>query len=274
MKTETAYAIDIASGTAREFAKAKAEEYRDRCSETEFFGIADVIGTLHDGTPVVIDWKTGQRNGDPHTKYQLRFFATALHLITGAPSVEARFGYIDEVGACFYETARFSVIEDDFAKTLMALGRLHDATVRARALLDEGKVPDVRTGDHCQWCPAWGACPAKAGIVARTLPDLEWAAEQLDLMSPEQVGTAWVKYKELEQAMYRVGDILKERAKQEPIPLPNGQWVKPVPSTRTSVDAKKLVSLAKRLGASKRDIDECVSMTTYDTLRQVGRKNE
>ena len=118
-----------------------------------------------------------------------------------------------------------------------------------------------KMGSHCKYCPAMVSCPAHRATLAAML-DVGVAVEQ---MTPELVGEAWTKLKAIESMAERVDFAIRERARREPIPLPNGKHLRLVESSRTSQDAK---AMAERLRALGEDPEKFKKTTTYTQVRE------
>lgn len=270
MIIEQPFAIDIATRTVRRLEKRGHREYAPT-SPTEFFGTVDRIDRLKDtGIWCATDWKTGLFLEGIDDRMQLKFFTTAIHLETGASVVEGRYGYITESGRHFWDKHTFGLL--DFEDTLDALTTLHGRIQLAHQLVNDGGVPNLRTGAHCTYCPAYNVCPAKAGLVKRMLPDIEAVAAQIALMTPANVGIAYSKYQELSSQIEKLGKIFKEYAHSNDVPLPNGKTLKVVESSTSRMNTTHLAELARKLGASDADIESCRKTSYFTKLQQVSTK--
>lgn len=263
---EQPFAIDPVAGTVRLLPKTEHRDYLG-VTPTEFYGTVDLICRDTAGNLVVNDWKTGRDLGDPRRKMQLRFFSLAMYMLHGVTKVNQRFTYIHEDGSSSAVGADVDAI--DFEVTRDELKKLYASITGARRARDAGKTLTVTTGDHCQYCSSWAYCPAKAGIVRRVIPDLEVLEERLAAMTAEELGVAWTKYRELQDCLKRVENVLKERAKTDPLPLPDGRVVRALRQSKSSIDATRALALAKKYGALDWELDSCIRTTSYDVTREV-----
>jgi hypothetical protein len=267
VRTEVAFAIDVRDGLTREIACPQARDYGE-LGEWEIAGTADFVAVrTGDGTPVVGDFKTGPNGADrPREHAQVRAQAYAWAQLCGETACDARIVLIDEGGACRVLRDEFDVF--DQVATLDAL-QVTLARVRAsESLVAVGGTPHVATGSHCQYCPAWTACPSHVALARRLVPTLTELDERLALMSPVDAGRAYDVAQRAQRLVSHVLDELKARARQEPLPLPDGKVLRPSKSYMTTrVDAAALERLARELGADDSAIAACVHRTEVSPVK-------
>ena len=251
---EVPYAIDICSETCRRM-RGGQREYADR-TDREFVGTVDVV-CLRSGTYVVRDYKTGSNLGDPYHKMQLRFAATAVHMMTDASTVVAEYVYIHEDGTHSVSSTQFSTW--DFVETIEVLSKLRTDILDAAS-----RMPNVSvaTGPQCRFCPAYWSCPAQGGALLK-------AGSINDSGEMSQV---WAAYEQARIAIDRVKPLVNDYVDQHGIDMPDGTVVRMYSTTKRAANVGKLVKLARGRGASDDDISDCYYDNTTTYPRQVKRK--
>lgn len=265
IRVERVYALDVVGQLASELEKRDDNKY-DR-PDTEFLGRCDYVAVAADGTPVAGDHKTGVDMGPPSSRWQMRFFAIVLWLMNDRPAfVEIRFDYIAEDGSVKIVAERVGVM--DIEQWLGELAGLRGRLLAAKAVIEAGGVPNVRSGDWCKFCPTFHQCPAKLQFVRQVLPQLTAAAELADMMSPTELGVAWSQYTAFKQLVERIGTVIEEAVERPEyvsgLPLPNGNTLRPMRRVgKAKVNISKLLKVAADAGATKAAIDACSSTSSY-----------
>jgi hypothetical protein len=208
---EVAFAFDTATGKARELGRGIGRRYE--CSPTEVAGTSDVIALLDDDAVLVDDYKSGwSRRPRASESLQLRFYALAGARAYGRSRAVVRLTRIMEDGEVWVDEAALDAFDlDSFAADL---GALASQIEEARKLYAEGVEPDMAEGAHCRWCPAFSRCPAKCALLAA---DPACAA-----ITPEGAARAYERIKLHRQALDAAEEILRDYARANPIPLPDG----------------------------------------------------
>lgn len=260
---ERVYAIDVVAGTARLLEKSNDNNYA--IEPDEFPGRCDVVAFLNDGTPVVADHKTGKELGKLSDLYQLRFFALALHLLTGRPFIEIRVNYVEPDGAVRIVLERLGPSDHD--ETLTTLRNLRVRLLRVHEQLQRGETPSVTTGDQCHFCKAYATCPAKLPLLKSVLPDLEELSDQIDMMTPTAIAAAWTKTREVASLLERVKAVVDEATKRvigtTGIPMGDNQVLRWVESSSKQLNQSKLIALAKDKGAADEAIAACYTTNRF-----------
>lgn len=210
LRTEVAYALTW-DGSVRELGLTAHRQYT--IAPGEIPGTADLIAHTRDGSHIyVVDWKTGQERHDPATSRQLLHAAYCVAQIYAdscagepqlpKPRTTIAFAYLTEDGVDLRE---HEIDPEDWPRILDYI--TYPAIKRGLAAAQYEKTGqiDVRTGLHCQWCPAKLACPAtRAGVELVRQAESELPA---GLLRPEEVATyyrAWLQVKlvggQIEQA--------------------------------------------------------------------------
>jgi hypothetical protein len=273
---EMAYALDVETDSARVLGTNLGRNY-PATGETEIAGTSDIEGVRIDGVPVVIDVKSGQPVTDAEHNPQLKFFALARHLLTGAPEVEGRIAYVAEDGSVRLDAHVYDAFAlESYGDELRAVpGRI--AAMRKLVVL--GEVPPVSSGDHCTYCPAKPACPRYVALAREVVreaggiagADAETIPARLAAMTPEEQGAAWHKAKEVEALLKHVIDALKSLAKQEPIPLPSGKTLRAISVTSSRIVQSAALDMLREKGATEEEIATLYSTHVGEQVRTVGR---
>lgn len=281
IRNEAAYALDIRARTARflglnidrNYVQA-AKLLGEPLGEWEIPGSIDIEGDLEDGRPVESDAKFGFHDVTPaHENGQLLFFAAVRHVMTGAPEVVGRILKIKPSGKVWRDEAVYTAFQlDDF------MDRVEDALVQAKAasalLESEGIQPDVFEGEHCTYCPGANFCQAKTRLARSMLGDLVDVEGRIEAMTTVEAGNALelARYK-IKPLLERVLDALDERAKREPLPLPDGKVARPIEYARENISATAALELARKLGATEEQLAECCRTTQIVQIRKTNDPN-
>jgi len=274
IRCEVAYAVDAATGNVRELGVGLKRAYPES-SETEIVGTNDVEGLLLSGVPVVQDIKTGQPVTAAKDNWQIRYHAYVQYIRTGAPVVVGRLAYIAEDGNVTLDSHAFDAFElDDFPSQLRGVfARIAKAVEEVRS----GLVV-VSEGPHCRYCGCFASCPAKVGMIRSLAPALgEMAAEAGEFaeLTPQRVGEIWMRFKELQPMVKRIDEALKEyvrsRAPGEVV-QPDGKVLTDVVSGKDYVKGDRALALARKCGATDKELAECVERTEWRSMRAVAPK--
>lgn len=153
-------------------------------------------------------------------------------------------------------------------------------------------TPTPREGPHCDYCPAFKACPAKIGLV-RSIPEKllelgirpgsvvdEAGVEQNALvltpgmLTIRNAAAAWMTLELIADVVNRAKDEVIGIAAMEEIPLPDGRVIGRLVTEKRSVDGRIAAEvLESRYGRETRDefVEPHVTMTS---LRQAAVKNK
>lgn len=269
VRSECAYALDPFARTARFLGVDVGRGY-DRFGLTadEVPGSLDIDGEEFDGTPNVIDLKTGYQDvPDAEDNGQGLFFGAVKYIITGSPRVRFRVcklkpdGTVIETSSHVYTALELDSFLDEY-ETALTLARA------ARAIYKSGGVPDVSTGDHCRYCEAMEACPAYTSLARAMVASTEDLESRVATLTLSEAGQAWRKAKRIEAMLDRVLEALKDRARQEPLPTEDGKAVRPVTFERSSFDQHSALALLGALGATPQAIASLYRTTTVEQIKE------
>lgn len=177
---------------------------------SEIAGTCDLfIPPQPDSIATVVDWKTTYDvEGMERYAPQLEFYALALARVHRVARIRYEVVAIDERGQPHYVVQReldfedLEAIADRLADTWRAVG---EATAAAEAHARQSVAPwtpDVTEGEHCRYCPAWRACPAKRAVleaVGRT---------------PEPNGATYLLVQDIERWAELGRDALREAVRE------------------------------------------------------------
>jgi PD-(D/E)XK nuclease superfamily protein len=258
---EVSYIVNVRERTARFIGVDIGREYEKDgpLGEWDVPGSIDILGNDVDGRPRITDIKTGFLDVEPAAyNGQGLMLASAVHLAHDAPEVEFRISSVKTSGKVWNDSAVHTAFDfDGFLDELEAA--LVASKEAKRVYLAKG-TPDVNEGEWCRYCPALtsGACPAKQALVRSMLPDLVAVEGTLATATPEQLGEAWVLgHDRMKPLLERVLDLIKERARQERLPLPDGRELRESLSSSERLHAESLLALARKRGATEEEIAEC-----------------
>lgn len=219
---EVAFAVDAATGQARELGRGVDRDYSDM-RPFEIPGTADAVAVSMDAV-FVPDWKTGWSEVQPPSRNrQLRFLALAAARTYDRDHALVEVVRIREDGSVYRQRAEL----DSFDLQLVAaeLRELHFDVERARAKVARGEGVEVHEGSWCRYCPAYVYCPAKTRLVRELVAPGNDPVEQiaaLDLRSPldlEVAGHAYRKVRAAEALVKRIKSALHDLAARHPFPI-------------------------------------------------------
>ncbi len=164
---EVALAYDWRTGRGREINRGTdSREYG--ASETEVAGRTDVVGLTESDVVKILDYKSGYRYlGRPDESWQLIGYALAARAAYGRREAEVSFIRLPENGTPYVMTQRLGFLDLE-----LAAKRLHEQGELIARLRGEGAAhspealePHLKAGSWCEYCPAIGRCPEKAGLL-------------------------------------------------------------------------------------------------------------
>jgi RecB family exonuclease len=223
--SELAMVLDWETGRGR-FVKLAGHRQYGEMGPTEIPGTADLVGR-DDDRVIILDVKTGFKwLGDPRDSLQLGAYAVAAASALGCSSARVGFLYVHEG-----EEPRL-VVDDLTAEDLAAMAERIAGVMRS---IDWAKTTGdfaPHLGDHCTYCPAFRACPAKRALWDAFLSnhlDTAKAALGADMSTLDGVGTVLPIEKtpralDLLKQVRNLADILEKEVKDQvrafgPVPI-------------------------------------------------------
>lgn len=221
---EPAFAINVATGEARLIGSRLNREYGTLLPE-EIALTTDWMKEV-DGCPEVGDLKTGFAGhvAHPRENLQLQAAAYAAAKVAKKQTAIARILIAREDEA----VPLFSKLSGDWMDGVLA--ELREIHFRTRL-----PSPAV-AGEHCQFCPALGACPQTAHATA-LVAGPRWTTEHVSIENDQQMV---LHLPMLKKAVEAIEDALKQRG---PVTLPNGKIWKETFRKIVSADKSKLEQL-------------------------------
>jgi hypothetical protein len=192
-----------------------------------FVGTIDLFGRT-DRAVVVQDIKTGETKVSAAESMQLGFAALVGSVVTGLDEAEVAMLYAGHDGRLFHDRARLDAL--DLGRVAGRLRGIARAEAEAVEAVAAGRLPVLHDGPWCSLCPSQRFCPAQAAMV-RTAAGwgVEQVGERMLALSDEEAGRAWEVLAVAEKVVEAGRKVLRQRAKQSPIPLPSGKVLAEVP---------------------------------------------
>lgn len=219
-------------------------EHRGYPDDGRYHMTIDLVGS----TPKVAfvrDFKTGTARVAASDSWQLKLGALIAARLSGVGRANVGMLYLGHDGRWHEDQADLDEFDlEDVEEELRVLASRIEAQ---RA----GEPLRLVTGPHCRYCPALTLCPAQASLVRVLVPTVASVEQRLQALTPEERGFAWEKVKEAEALVDRVKEALKTMAQADPIPLPDGRFVKEVASSRRVLEAGATGRLIAELGVAK-----------------------
>lgn len=226
VQVEQCFAYDPRTGIGRDLG-TKGRKYGG-AREGEIPGTLDLVALTTDGSLVtsarVVDWKSGFQWVSVDTP-QLAFGALAVGDAFDLVDVDVAIVKIDVA------TETYRVI----SKTIDALA-LADERKRLKDICDQVDVAQTRraaglsldvveSDEGCRYCPAFNACPAKAGAIVQLgrLAGLELPDPESIMVTDDDIAAVYTMTKALEKWQERADRVIRERVRRGPILLPGGK---------------------------------------------------
>lgn len=233
---ELAYGYTPSTGVARLIGSNVGRAYN--AAPGEFAGSADYV-LVAEGLVTVVDLKTGM--GDvphPARNAQLRFLALAAARWHGVESARVGILHAPDGRTPWWSWATLDAFE--LEAIAVELKTLAERIGYARNDVAKGKTPRLVVGEHCAYCPARFACPARVAMAQRLAGEPERVVLDLKAMlTPESAALALARWKAATKALQEVGAALHAYASETPIPLGDGRVWGPVVDEYEEIDADK-----------------------------------
>lgn len=241
LAAEVAYALDLVTGKARELGRDLGRAYPET-SETEIVGTADLVGLDADCVHVY-DYKTGWSEQAPAGQHwQLIGLAVMAARAIGADS--ARIGVIQlRDGRSWWDVAELDAIALDAA--FLRLQQMREKALVAETQVADGRVPDLRTGPHCRYCPAALSCPAQVGMIRAAAAAPEEITALGEALTLDTAAKAYRRIREVRAVLGKVEAQIHALASREPIPLGDGMVLGLVSKTKESINGDVALPLLR-----------------------------
>ncbi len=238
---ERAYALDVKQKTVRFIGTNINRKYNETlvASGQEPLGRYDIpfsidVEASWAGSPVELDFKSGQSIGDPGEHWQRRICAAGLMLFYGTANAISRVAYIRDDGSIDPDGCEFSIFDaEDFCDTLV---KAIDAVAEAKATLGRNVMPTLYPSDAaCQYCPAMTSCPVWTNTAKAMLGKLAAIENgpELSALSLEELGRVWELAKMVEKIVEPLLKGLKLVAAETPLPIGDAYEVRPQVKSRS-----------------------------------------
>ena len=230
---QVAFAYNALTGEVRRIA-SRQQGYPEDMPPEWIFGSTDIVGMRADVALVWdIKWGEYSTGRDPETDLQLGLYAVCAAKLAGVDECETGFARADWKADLVPET---TVLDEwqlaAMEERIRGIWRRQQATAPAEAPLS--------VGDHCTYCPARRNCPAQmqpvqlalAGrlneLAGAALPALEEARERIEALTLADMGRLYERLDAAEDYLKMLRGIIREHARSEPLPLPNGKELREV----------------------------------------------
>lgn len=217
IETESAFAYDVATGTARRLGHGRSAYVG--LSPFEVPGCPDVL-IFNGRRAIVVDKKGFLRVGPAAENEQTATYALTIARLFGLDEVTVVIFY--EIGGPDWAVLS-SLDLDAHAERLKAL-----AVTTARAAVEPTK--HLATGPHCRFCPAFLSCPKQHALTLEvSSADAVMSIERrIPFESDDDAAQAFDLLGRIKMLTTRIQAALYARAADRPIPLADGRILGPV----------------------------------------------
>jgi hypothetical protein len=169
---------------------------------------------------IVLDFKTGRTDLGPAKKSdQLLPAAVAAASAYNKPKAFGGYIYLRD-GNQWRDMAEWDAF--DLEAYASKMERMEEELSIVEATVAKGQTPDVTTGNHCKFCPAWNACPAQKSLAIELATGND-AAPFNQALSRGLMAEAWERIKLYQTMINKVKKAIISEAGREPIALSNGK---------------------------------------------------
>lgn len=176
--------------------------------DTILSGTADVEAIKGDGSPVILDWKSGYPDASDYTAQMRGYCWLSLQFRQDAQKATAALVWLRSREVVVREWGRQEL--EDWAKSVVARVTL-------------GKS-EFCPGDQCRYCPVNSRCQARASMAVAAATDLLAMGDKVTL-TPVMLAAGWEKVKMVKAACDRYESALKLAVHMCPegLPMPDGR---------------------------------------------------
>lgn len=230
--SEVAFALDVATGKARELGRGIGRDYGD-LGETEYAGTADLVAIVDVDTIYIGDLKRSLWALPPAAQsLQLGFYALAACRAYGRTrAIVELIPYGTDEQPDRAELDAFAL--DELELELLAL---HSRQIVAQRSYAEGVTPQATIGKHCTYCPSFSFCPANIMLAKQMAQPGAIANLQPATLTAESAASIWPKLRQAQAVLDQIRDALHMFARQTPFQLADGTEVRVRETKRESID--------------------------------------
>jgi len=179
----------------------------------------DIVIVKHDRV-IIWDFKTGRTELGPAKKSdQLLTGAVAVASTYGKERADVGYIYVRD-GSIWRDCAELDVF--DLEAYASKIARMEKKLSIVEATVEKGIAPDVTSGRHCKFCPAFSACPAQKSLAIELATGND-AAPFNQSLTRTHMADAWEKVKMIQSMLNQVKKAIISEAEREPIELNNGK---------------------------------------------------
>ena len=147
----TEYGIGVTCHASGLYIDSKDREHPDRVAAVTMAGFADAVGRETDGTPAVVELRTGGGSSLPN---EPELYALGAHLLSGRTPVTVHTHRIGNPSDLECQRQVFGSSELEAAGVVLQ----DAAAVIASWHPDNALSPSYSIGEWCHWCPCEGRC--------------------------------------------------------------------------------------------------------------------
>lgn len=268
---EVAFAIDPATGKARELGRNIGRDYaKHGALPNEICGTVDELGV----NPVEVfvgDAKTGRGYIPPPAKNaQLLAGGLAASQVLQRDAATLAIAKIREEGRVWWEYARVTDFElSMFAAKLRALPARIAA---AKVAVDAGQAPPVKTGPHCRYCPAKKACPAFGALMRRFVTGEDFKAALESMLTPRDATRAYELADQLQQLVDMLWESVYGYSVSHPIATPDGKVLTEYGKKERELNGDVVFAVIERLHGRELADKAVERSATFKSIERVARE--
>ncbi len=237
---EVALAWNHRTGVGRVLGYDLDRDYSGADRSVEYVGSFDYAAELSPVHGVLADWKSGWNTIPARRSWQLRIGAVAAAATWGWQRVTT--AHLDVRDPWNPRWDKHEMDELELAAARAELRAL-------AAVLAEERPPErFVEGEHCRYCPAFNACPAKTGLM-RQMVAMVAVRDGVggQLVTPENAAAMWNRLDEYDVIAKRLRTQAQKLAEHVPIDLGNGYELRMAPGDARDkvIDAGKAIDFLR-----------------------------
>ena len=226
LSVEESAVMDLVDGEVR--VTGKRRDYSGAAPAFEVAGTWDLV-VWNGSTLAVLDWK-GPFGYVPPLARNLQLHTLARMAATLRPQFEKlEIGYVrlgDDPSQ--YKLDTLALDGGDLDGILEELRRVHKRAGERDA--------EIRSGEHCRYCPAFRGCPAKVQLVRALATSPAAVVPTAGELSDEEASRALLLWREASEVLGRIGAELYARSATRPIAVRPGVVFGPVVHSKDEID--------------------------------------